>query len=63
MSNKTIDTLAWVCIYVGLFGLGLGIWFTEHHLAAGVTLMLLSGGLIVAGAVLVWLRSRRPDPS
>jgi len=63
MSNKTIDILVWVCIYAGLFGLGLGIWFTEHHLAVGVTLMLLSGGLIAAGAVLVWLRSRRPDPS
>jgi len=63
MSIKTIDTLVWACIYAGLFVLGLGIWFTEHLLAVSVTLMLLGGGLIVAGAVLVWLRSRRPDPS
>ena len=62
MSSKTIDILVWVFIYAGLFGAGLGIWFTEHHLAVGVTLILLSGGLIAAGAVLVWLRSRRTDP-
>jgi hypothetical protein len=63
MSNKAIDTLVWVGIYAGLFVAGLGIWFAEHHLALGFTLMLLGGGLIAAGAVLVWLRSRRPDPS
>ena len=63
MSNKTIDALVWVCIYAGLFVGGLGIWFTELHLVVGVTLLLLGGGLIAAGAVLVWLRSRRPDPS
>jgi hypothetical protein len=60
MTNNTIDTLIWVCIYAGLFGLGLGIWFTEHHLAVGVTLMTFGAGLIGAGAVLLWLRSRRP---
>jgi hypothetical protein len=43
-----------------MFGFGLGIWFTEHHLAAGVTLMSFGGGLMAAGAVLLWLRSRRP---
>jgi hypothetical protein len=59
MTNKTIDALVWICIYAGLFVLGLGIWFTEHHLAAGVTLMTFGAGLIGAGAVLIWLRSRR----
>ncbi len=59
MTNRTVDVLVWVCIYAGLFGFGLGVWFTEHHLAAGVTLMSFGGGLIAAGALLLWLRSRR----
>ena len=60
MTNKTMEALVWICIYAGLFVLGLGIWFTEQHLAAGVTLMTFGAGLIGAGAVLIWLRSRRP---
>ena len=60
MTNKTIEVLVWICIYAGLFVFGLGIWFTEHHLAAGITLMAFGAGLVAAGAVLIWLRSRRP---
>ena len=60
MTNHTLDALVWVCIYAGLFGFGLGLWFTEHHLAAGIMLMAVGGGLIVTGALLLWLRSRRP---
>ena len=61
MKNQTLDVLIWVCIYVGLFLLGFGIWFTEHHLAAGITLLTLGGGLVAVGALLLWLRSRRPS--
>lgn len=60
MSNKTIDALVWICIYAGMFGFGLGVWFVEHHLAAGVTLMAFGVGLVAGGAALLWLRSRRP---
>ena len=60
MTNKTIEVLVWICIYAGLFVFGLGIWFTEHQLAAGITLMVFGAGLVAAGAVLIWLRSRRP---
>ena len=60
MTNKTIDTLVWIFIYAGLFVFGLGIWFTEHHLAASITLVAFGAGLVAAGAVLIWLRSRRP---
>ena len=60
MSNQALETLVWVCIYAGMFGVGLGIWFSEHHLGVGVTLIAVGGGLIAAGAVLIWLRSRRP---
>ena len=60
MTNNTLDVLVWICIYAGLFVFGLGIWFTEHPLAAGVMLMGFGGGLLVAGMLLLWLRSRRP---
>ena len=60
MPNKTLDVLIWVCIYAGLFGAGFGIWFIEHHLAVGVTLITFGTGLVAVGAVLLWLRSQRP---
>jgi hypothetical protein len=52
--------LIWVFIYAGLFGFGLGLWFTDHHLATGATLMAVGAVLVAAGALLLWLRSRRP---
>ncbi len=60
MSNDTLDKLVWVCIYAGLFVVGLGIWFVEHHLAAGVSLAVAGGALVALGGLLIWLRSRRP---
>jgi hypothetical protein len=59
MSNDTIDKLIWVLIYVGMFVAGLGIWFMEHHLAVGWTMFLFGAGSVMAGAVLIWVRSRR----
>jgi uncharacterized membrane-anchored protein YitT (DUF2179 family) len=59
MGNSTLEKLIWVFIYAGLFAAGLGIWYIEHHLAVGLTLLLAGGGAIVAGAVLIWIRSRR----
>ncbi len=60
MSNDTIDKLVWVLIYAGLFIAGLGLWFMEHHLAAGLSLLLAGGALVALGALLIWVRSRRP---
>lgn len=60
MKNETLDVLIWVFLYAGLFGLGLGLWFADHHLAAGATLMAIGAVLVAAGALLLWLRSRRP---
>lgn len=60
MSNDSLDKLVWVCIYAGLFVAGLGIWFVEHHLAAGVSLAVAGGALVALGGLLIWLRSRRP---
>jgi hypothetical protein len=59
MNNDTIDKLIWVLIYVGMFVAGLGIWLMEQHLAVGWTMFLFGAGSVVAGAVLIWVRSRR----
>ena len=61
MKNETIDKLVWVLIYAGLFISGLGIWYMEHHLAIGWTLVLVGGALIVLAAFLIWVRSRRTE--
>jgi O-antigen/teichoic acid export membrane protein len=61
MSNAAIDKLVWVLVYAGLFIAGLGIWFMEHHRAVGWTLLLAGGVLIALGALLIWVRSRRPE--
>ncbi len=59
MSNQTIDKLVWVLIYAGLFIAGLGIWYMEHQLAVGWTLVFVGGAMIVLAAFLIWVRSRR----
>ena len=59
MSNDTIDKLVWVLIYTGMFVGGLGIWLMEHHLAVGWTMFVLGGCSVLAGVLLIWLRSRR----
>ena len=59
MDNATLDKLIWALIYAGLFVAGLGIWFMEQHLTVGWTMCLVGAGAVMAGAVLIWLRSRR----
>lgn len=59
MSNKTIEALVWVLVYAGLALFGLGVWYVEHSIAAGASLMSAGGLAVAGGALLVWLRSRR----
>jgi hypothetical protein len=59
MANATLDKLIWGLVYAGLFIVGLGIWFMEHSLAVGWSMFLFGAGAVLAGAVLIWVRSRR----
>ncbi len=59
MSNATIETLVWVFIYAGMAVFGLGVWFIEHSLAVGSTLMVFGSAAVAGGIVLIWLRSKR----
>jgi hypothetical protein len=60
MNNKTIETLVWVLVYAGIALFGLGVWYVEHSVAAGASLMTAGAAAVAAGALLIWLRSRRP---
>ena len=62
VSTQRIGTLIWVLIFGGLFVVGIGIAldrsgasYAWNFIGAGVV-------AIVAGCVLVWLRSRMPEP-
>ena len=60
MRNAALDQLIWVLIYGGLLLAALG-WFVRRALA-GVGSTLITAGLVLAalGALLIWVRSRRP---
>jgi hypothetical protein len=53
-----IDALVWVFIYGGMFSVILGIATHGTHGVAGLSLGVLGGIAIVAGVVLIGVRSR-----
>ncbi len=53
-----IDRLVWTFIYGGLFTLILGLAALPSHAVASWPLILAGVVLVVAGAVLIWVRSR-----
>ncbi len=59
MNNAGLEALAWLLIYSGLLVLCLGVFLHLPSPALGWSLI--GGGttLAAAGALLVWLRSRR----
>lgn len=61
MSNQTLETWIWVLIYGGLLGFVLGHFVKAYDLALGHGLSLVGLLAVVAGAVGIVWRSRRPD--
>jgi hypothetical protein len=62
LSNRQLETLAWVLMFSGLVIAALGVFVQrggEPHLGA----VLIVAGLAdaAAGIFLIWWRSRRPD--
>jgi hypothetical protein len=53
-----IESLAWVCIYAGLFAVVLGIVSGEVHVVAGWSLGVIGAAAVAAGIVLIVVRSR-----
>lgn len=60
MKTARLESLVWVCLYAGVAGLILGAWTAGFDAALGQALAVGGGVLALIGAVLVWLRSRRP---
>ena len=50
--------VTWVLIYAGMFGFALGWTVHPHAPALGWVMLLGSAIAVVAGVVLVWVRSR-----
>lgn len=53
-----VERLAWILIYTGIVAVILGLATGGAHRVAGWSLGVLGGIGVVAGVVLVWLRSR-----
>jgi len=58
----TLDVLIWVAAYGGLLILSLGLFVRRGDGALGWALIVAGGLLALLGALLVWVRSRRPEP-
>jgi hypothetical protein len=57
-----IEVWVWVLVYSGLILLGLGLSAQRSDAAIGWLLVVAGGVAVVAGGVLVWVRSRiNPD--
>ncbi len=57
-----LDGWVWVCIYLGMLLLGLGLAVSRSDSALGWTIATAAILLIALGIVLVWVRSRIKTP-
>ena len=62
VSAQRIGNLVWLLIFGGLFVLGMGIALERSGEAYGWTVGVVGAVAIVAGCVLIWVRSRMPGP-
>jgi hypothetical protein len=53
-----IERLVWILIYAGLFAIVLGVATLSHEPITAWSLLVFGGCAVVAGAVLIWVRSR-----
>ncbi len=63
MKPSTVEALVWVLVYGGLLLLCLGLFVQRAHDPLGWTLVVIGAGAAVAGAVLIWIRSKMKETS
>ena len=61
-TTKRIGNLIWALIFGGLFVVGMGIALERSGESYGWTLVVAGAIAIAVGCVLVWVRSRMPEP-
>jgi hypothetical protein len=61
MTNKALQTWAWVLLYGGLLALVLGLFVPSAAAMLKAGLLLAGGVAAVTGACMIWWRSRRDD--
>ena len=62
VSTQRIGTLIWVLIFGGLFVLGMGIALDRSGESYGWGFIAVGAAAIAVGCVLIWVRSRMPEP-
>jgi hypothetical protein len=66
MKPARVEALVWVLIYGGLLMLSLGTFVLRQvggsAIVIAVALFIAGGVAVIAGAVLVFVRARMPDP-
>jgi hypothetical protein len=63
MRIDTLDKLIWTLVYGGLLGVCLGLFLLTGSAALAWACIGIGAAVAAIGAALVWVRSRRPDPS
>ena len=63
MSAARIDSLVWILVYGGLFVGGAGFALWKSGASYGTPVMAFGIAAVVAGIVLIVVRSRMPDPT
>ena len=59
---RRIGNLTWVLIFGGLFVLGMGVALERSGESYGWTFIVGGAIAVAAGCVLIWVRSRMPEP-
>jgi hypothetical protein len=62
MPTSKVDGWVWVCVYLGMIVLGLGIATARTARLFGWAMAGIGVLLVIVGAVLVWTRSRMKLP-
>ena len=57
-----VEKLVWIYVYGGLILLGLGLSVRRSDAGLGWSIAAIGALVTVAGAVLIWVRSRMKDP-
>ena len=63
MAPGKLDGWAWVCVYLGMALLGLGLAVSRSNSTLGWSIASVGILFIVVGIVLIWARSRIKSPS